>query len=144
MQKRHNSIANALELYLLCIKLLMCCWWFQIPEFDNLYLDFNGVVHVCSHPEDNNPHFRITEEKIFQDIFHYIEVEFCCISHWGEDKMAAILQATFSDAFSWMKIVVFWFKFNWNLFRGVLSITSHHCLTGNKPLSELLMAYFLI
>ena len=37
MQKRHNSIANALELRLLCIKLLMCCWWLQIPEFDNLY-----------------------------------------------------------------------------------------------------------
>ena len=37
MQKRCNSIANALELRLLCIKLLMCCWWFQIPEFDKLY-----------------------------------------------------------------------------------------------------------
>ena len=47
---------------------------FQIPEFDNLYLDMNGIIHVCSHPEDDNPHFRITEEKIFSDIFHYIEV----------------------------------------------------------------------
>jgi len=34
----------------------------------------NGIIHVCSHPEDDNPHFRITEEKIFADIFHYIEV----------------------------------------------------------------------
>jgi len=34
----------------------------------------NGIIHVCSHPEDENPHFRITEEKIFADIFHYIEV----------------------------------------------------------------------
>ena len=47
---------------------------FQIPEFDNLYFDMNGIVHVCSHPEDDNPHFRITEEKIFNDICHYIEV----------------------------------------------------------------------
>ncbi|XP_076050626.1 5'-3' exoribonuclease 1-like isoform X2 [Oratosquilla oratoria] len=49
---------------------------YQIPEFDNLYLDMNGIIHVCSHPDDANPHFRITEEKIFKDIFHYIEVLF--------------------------------------------------------------------
>ncbi|XP_046562363.1 LOW QUALITY PROTEIN: 5'-3' exoribonuclease 1-like [Haliotis rubra] len=49
---------------------------FQIPEFDNLYLDMNGIIHICSHPEDDNPHFRITEEKIFSDIFHYIEFLF--------------------------------------------------------------------
>lgn len=36
----------------------------------------NGIIHVCSHPDDSDPHFRITEEKIFQDIFHYIEVLF--------------------------------------------------------------------
>ncbi|KAK3105106.1 hypothetical protein FSP39_017370 [Pinctada imbricata] len=49
---------------------------FQIPEFDNLYLDMNGIIHVCSHPDDGNPHFRITEEKIFRDIFHYLEFLF--------------------------------------------------------------------
>jgi 5'-3' exoribonuclease 1 len=48
--------------------------FFQIPEFDNLYLDMNGIIHTCSHPNDFDPHFRITEEKIFKDIFHYIEV----------------------------------------------------------------------
>ncbi|KAG5876457.1 hypothetical protein JTB14_032690 [Gonioctena quinquepunctata] len=49
---------------------------YQIPEFDNLYLDMNGIIHMCSHPDDGNPHFRISEEKIFKDIFHYIEVLF--------------------------------------------------------------------
>lgn len=49
---------------------------YQLPEFDNLYLDMNGIIHTCSHPDDNNPHFRITEEKIFADVFHYIEVLF--------------------------------------------------------------------
>jgi len=49
---------------------------YQIPEFDNLYFDMNGIIHICSHPEDDNPHFRITEEKIFENIFHYTEVLF--------------------------------------------------------------------
>ncbi|CAB4003897.1 5 -3 exoribonuclease 1, partial [Paramuricea clavata] len=49
---------------------------YQIPEFDNLYLDMNGIIHPCSHPNDDDPHFRITEEQIFSNIFHYIEVLF--------------------------------------------------------------------
>ncbi|CAL8276824.1 unnamed protein product [Lota lota] len=48
----------------------------QIPEFDNLYLDMNGIIHQCSHPNDEDVHFRISEEKIFSDIFHYLEVLF--------------------------------------------------------------------
>ena len=39
-------------------------------------MDMNGIIHICSHPNDSNPHFRITEDKIFNDIFHYIEVLF--------------------------------------------------------------------
>ncbi|XP_047520922.1 5'-3' exoribonuclease 1 isoform X3 [Pieris napi] len=49
---------------------------YQIPDFDNMYLDMNGIIHNCSHPDDSNPHFRITEEKIFKDIFHYLSVLF--------------------------------------------------------------------
>ncbi|MEQ2267147.1 5'-3' exoribonuclease 1, partial [Xenotaenia resolanae] len=48
----------------------------KIPEFDNLYLDMNGIIHQCSHPNDEDVHFRISEEKIFADIFHYLEVLF--------------------------------------------------------------------
>ncbi|KAM7310042.1 5'-3' exoribonuclease 1 [Ixodes scapularis] len=49
---------------------------YQIPEFDNLYLDMNGIIHVCSHPNDDDPHFRISEERIFLDIFNYIDFLF--------------------------------------------------------------------
>lgn len=48
---------------------------FQIPEFDYLYLDMNGIIHTCSHPNDDVC-FRISEEMIFKNIFHYIEVLF--------------------------------------------------------------------
>ncbi|KOC61668.1 5'-3' exoribonuclease 1 [Habropoda laboriosa] len=47
----------------------------QIPEFDNLYLDVNGIIHSCSHP-DEDILFRITEENIFKNIFCYLELLF--------------------------------------------------------------------
>uniref|UniRef100_A0A182TY25 5'-3' exoribonuclease 1 n=1 Tax=Anopheles melas TaxID=34690 RepID=A0A182TY25_9DIPT len=48
----------------------------QVPEFDNLYLDMNGIIHNCSHPNDGDVHFRISEEMIFEGIFHYVEYLF--------------------------------------------------------------------
>ncbi|XP_003702478.2 5'-3' exoribonuclease pacman [Megachile rotundata] len=48
----------------------------QMPEFDNLYLDVNGIIHGCSHPNDAEVSFRITEEDIFKNIFRYIELLF--------------------------------------------------------------------
>ena len=42
------------------------------------------------------------------------------------DKMAAISQTIFSDAFSWMKNFEFWLKFHWSLFpRAQLTISQH-------------------
>ncbi|XP_066903342.1 5'-3' exoribonuclease 1 [Halyomorpha halys] len=48
---------------------------YEIPEFDNFYIDANGIIHNCSHPDDS-VHFRISEEEIFKDIFYYLEVLF--------------------------------------------------------------------
>nr|CDJ86173.1 Putative 5-3 exonuclease domain containing protein [Haemonchus contortus] len=45
----------------------------EIPEFDNLYLDMNGIIHNCSHPNDDDVNFRISQEQIFCDIFAYID-----------------------------------------------------------------------
>ena len=38
------------------------------------------------------------------------------LTHISLDKMAAISQRIYSNAFSWMKSFVFWFKCHWNLF----------------------------
>ncbi|XP_018800269.1 PREDICTED: 5'-3' exoribonuclease 1 [Bactrocera latifrons] len=51
----------------------------SIADFDNLYLDMNGIIHTCSHPDDSNFHFTITEENMFKDIFNYIDKLFFLI-----------------------------------------------------------------
>ena len=48
------------------------------------------------------------------------------LTHWGRDKMAAIFQTTFSNAFSWMKMYEFRLKFHCRLFLRVqLTIFQH-------------------
>ena len=71
------------------------------------------------------------------------EVIISALTHLSLDKMAAILQTVFSDAFSWMKIFIFWSEFHWSLFLAVqLAITQHLVsimawrLKGDKPLFE--------
>ena len=71
--------------------------------------------------------------------------------HWGRDKMADIFQATFSNAFSWMKMFEFRLKFHWSLFPRVQLTICQHCRVqimawrrpGDKPyyLNQLWLDY---
>ena len=48
------------------------------------------------------------------------------LTHWGQDKMDAISQTTFSKAFSWMKMQEFRLRYQWSLFlRFELTIFQH-------------------
>ena len=66
--------------------------------------------------------------------------------HWGRDKMAAIFQTTFSDAFSWMKMVKFQLRFHWNFVpKGPVNNIPPlvpimaWCRPGEKPLFKPIM-----
>ena len=41
------------------------------PEIDNLYLDMNGIIHPCSHPQ-NGPKPQ-SENEIYENIFKYTD-----------------------------------------------------------------------
>ena len=48
------------------------------------------------------------------------------LTHWGRDKMDAILQTTFSNAFYWMRMFKYRLKFHWSLFLRVQLTISQH------------------
>ena len=48
------------------------------------------------------------------------------LTHCGRDKMDAISQTTFSNAFSWMKMFEYRLKFHWSLFLRVQLTMSQH------------------
>lgn len=45
----------------------------QVPEFDNLYLDMNSILHTCTHSNDDDVTKRLSEEEVFSKIFTYID-----------------------------------------------------------------------
>ena len=78
----------------------------------------------------------------------YVSLTVAALTHWGRNKMAAIFQTTFSNAFSWMKM--FRFRLLWRLFQRV-QLTIFPSLVqvmawrrpGDKPLSEQTMVSLL-
>ena len=72
------------------------------------------------------------------------------LTHCGRDKMAAIFQTTFSNAFSWMKMFKLRLRFHWSLFQkgpmnnipALVQIMAWR-RPGDKPLSEAMMVSIL-
>lgn len=51
----------------------------SIPEFDNLYLDMNGIIHNSTHKNDHGISGSMSEDKMYMAIFNYIEHLFATI-----------------------------------------------------------------
>ena len=64
---------------------------------------------ACTWPDSSNPLLIMNKSY---DFIAYL-------THWGRDKMAAVSQIMFSNAFSWMKMFEFRLKFHWSLFLRV-------------------------
>jgi 5'-3' exoribonuclease 1 len=44
-----------------------------LPEIDNLYLDMNGIIHACTHPDDSSATRALTFRDMILAIFGYID-----------------------------------------------------------------------
>ena len=62
----------------------------------------------------NSPHKWPVTRKMFP--FDDVIMDNVMLTHWGRDKMDAIFQTTFSNAFLWMKTYEFRLRFHWSLF----------------------------
>ena len=76
--------------------------------------------------------------SFFSYRYFYIILFLWSRTHWGQDKMADILQMIFTNALCFKKIIVFWFKFHLSLLVQIMA----WCWSGNKPLSEPMMSQF--
>ena len=91
-------------------------WWFETLSLP-LWRHCNGWSR-----------FLITSRLPHDVIPYYIRdpknlTALQIITHWGRDKIAAIFQMTFSNAFSWMKTNEFRLRFHWSLFVRVQQAT---------------------
>ena len=99
IQERCNSSALAVELRLSCINPLLCRY-----SRRKMILLYRELIQIMLK-------WRMTVYKL---------------THGGQDKMVTILQTTFSNRFSRMKMYEFQLKFHWSLFLRVKLTIYHH------------------
>ena len=104
-------------------------WYYQISvaiAWVGIQRDLYGILiisyykaiqtsHATGHSQYNG---SISAQNRSSSFSHYFKLPL--------DKMAAVLQTIFSDAFLWMRNFLFWLKFHWSLFLRVqLTIIQH-------------------
>ena len=108
--------------YTLKVLQMPCCQICYIPSAITLqFLEgVSPVLHITYHYQTTHVVYKTSTIDITKQLLWHI------LTHLPLDKMAAILQVLFSDAFSLMKSFAFWLNFHWSLFLRVrLTITQH-------------------
>lgn len=44
-----------------------------LPEIDNFYLDMNGIIHACTHPQEADTSVSLTLREMMFGMFRYID-----------------------------------------------------------------------
>ena len=116
---REYQAVYGVHWYIVARKILMIQWTENITILKNMsYFHLSALLR------------NITEYSKLREELSKTGIEFTAwityLTHWGQDKMAAISQTTFSNAFSWMKICRFRLRFHWSLFLWVQLIISQY------------------
>ena len=83
--------------------------WRHAISFNNMNCLFTIPVRLNI---DYNKHQRFFLSRRVMSWPCMVVMSRKSLTHWGRDKMAAILQTIFSNAFSWMKMYPFWLRFH--------------------------------
>jgi 5'-3' exoribonuclease 1 len=46
----------------------------MVPDIDHLYFDLNGIIHMCSHNNNDTLSMRMQDEEIFKNIEGYMDM----------------------------------------------------------------------
>jgi 5'-3' exonuclease len=62
----------------LCAYVYVCMYvWMRVActlDLDNLYLDMNGIIHNCTHPNDADPlKQQLTQQEMMINVFKYLD-----------------------------------------------------------------------
>ena len=44
-----------------------------LPVFDNMYLDMNGIIHTCTHPNDEDVSEALTMKEMVLGMLSYVD-----------------------------------------------------------------------
>ena len=105
-----------------------CTWWYKVISRD--YINYKIICLLQSFCGNHLIRISFVHQMILFNIDDEISWNFAALqmfTHSSRDKMGAILQTTFSNVFSSMKMLEkFWLKFHWSLsLRVQLKIFQH-------------------